>query len=38
MVTHDLEIVKRMKKRVLVLKDGRLIKDIKEGAFTDEKF
>ena len=37
MVTHDLEIVKRMQKRVLVLKDGRLIKDIKEGAFTNEK-
>lgn len=37
MVTHDLEIVKRMKKRVLVLKEGRLEKDYKEGSFVDEK-
>ena len=37
MVTHDLEIVKKMKKRVLVLKEGRLEKDYKEGEFTDEK-
>ena len=37
MVTHDLEIVKRMKKRVIVLKDGRLIKDYKEGSFANEK-
>ncbi|MGM9878446.1 MAG: cell division ATP-binding protein FtsE [Bacilli bacterium] len=37
MVTHDIDIVKRMKKRVLVLKDGRLEKDYKEGSFVDEK-
>ena len=30
MVTHDIDIVKRMKKRVIVLKDGRLEKDFKE--------
>ena len=37
MVTHDLEIVKRMQKRVIVLKDGRLVKDYKEGSFVNEK-
>jgi cell division transport system ATP-binding protein len=37
MVTHDIDIVKRMKKRVIVLKEGRMIKDYKEGKFVDEK-
>lgn len=37
MVTHDLEIVKKMQKRVVVLKEGRLIKDYKEGSFVNEK-
>ena len=37
MVTHDIDIVKKLKKRVLVLKDGRLEKDYKEGSFVDEK-
>ena len=37
MVTHDIDIVKRLKKRVIVLKDGRLEKDYKEGSFVDEK-
>lgn len=37
MVTHDLEIVKKMQKRVIVLKEGRLVKDIKEGGFVNEK-
>ena len=37
MVTHDLDIVKRMKKRVVVLKEGRLINDYKEGTFVNEK-
>ena len=36
MVTHDIDIVDRMKKRVLVLKDGRLVKDYKEGGFVNE--
>ena len=36
MVTHDIDIVERMKKRVLVLKDGRLVKDYKEGEFVNE--
>lgn len=38
MVTHDHEIVNKMKKRVLVLKDGRLVKDYKEGEYKDEVF
>ena len=37
MVTHDIDIVKKLKKRVLVHKDGRLEKDYKEGSFVDEK-
>ena len=37
MVTHDLDIVKKMKKRVIVLKEGRLVKDYKEGTFVNEK-
>lgn len=36
MVTHDIDIVEKMKKRVLVLKDGRLVKDYKEGEFVNE--
>ena len=37
MVTHDLEIVKKMKKRVIVLKEGRLDKDYKKGSFVNER-
>ena len=37
MVTHDIDIVKRMKKRVIVLKDGILEKDYKKGSFVDER-
>ena len=37
MVTHDIDIVKKMKKRVIVLKDGRLEKDYKKGSFVDER-
>ena len=36
MVTHDIDIVNAMKKRVLVLKDGRLVKDYPEGAYKHE--
>ena len=36
MVTHDIDIVQVMKKRVLVLKDGRLVKDYKEGTYKHE--
>lgn len=37
MVTHDIDIVKKMEKRVIVLKEGRLVNDYKEGKFVDEK-
>ena len=36
MVTHDQGIVNKMKKRVLVLKDGRLVKDYPKGEYKDE--
>ncbi len=36
MVTHDIDIVKAMKKRVLLLKDGRLEKDYPEGKYKNE--
>lgn len=36
MATHDRDIVNKMKKRVLVLKDGRLIKDYEKGKYEDE--
>ena len=38
MVTHDITIVEKMKKRVLVLKEGRLVKDYKEGTYKHEEF
>lgn len=37
MVTHDIDIVKKMKKRVVVLKEGRLVKDYKAGEFVNEE-
>ncbi len=36
MVTHDTDIVNKMKKRVIVLKDGRLVGDYKEGTYKNE--
>ena len=36
MATHDKEIVNRMKKRVIVLKEGRLINDYEKGTYADE--
>ena len=36
MVTHDTEIVNKMKKRVIVLDSGRVIKDYKEGEYKHE--
>jgi len=35
-VTHDREIVNKMKKRVIVLKDGRLVKDFAKGKYDNE--
>ena len=36
MVTHDISIVEKFKKRVIVLKDGRLVKNYERGYFKNE--
>ena len=36
MVTHDIEIVNKMKKRVIVLDSGRIKNDYKEGEYNSE--
>lgn len=36
MATHDKDIVNKMKKRVVVLKDGRLVGDYKKGKYEHE--
>ncbi|MBQ9011729.1 MAG: cell division ATP-binding protein FtsE [Bacilli bacterium] len=36
MVTHDIDIVNEMKKRVIVLDSGRMINDYAEGTYTNE--
>lgn len=36
MVTHDTEIVNKMKKRVILLDSGRIVKDYKEGEYNHE--
>ena len=36
MVTHDIEIVKRMNKRVVLLDSGRVLRDYEEGTYTHE--
>ncbi len=36
MATHDKDIVNKMKKRVVALKDGRLVKDIEKGGYCSE--
>ena len=36
MATHDKEIVNRMKKRVVALKSGRLVKDTEKGGYCNE--
>ena len=36
MVTHDTEIVNRMKKRVILLDTGRILKDYQEGEYVHE--
>ena len=37
MVTHDTEIVDRMKKRVILLDYGRIVKDYEEGTYVHER-
>ena len=36
MVTHDTEVVNKLKKRVILLDAGRLLKDYKEGTYNHE--
>lgn len=36
MVTHDTEIVNKLKKRVILLDSGRIVKDYKEGEYVHE--
>lgn len=36
MVTHDIEIVNKLKKRVIVLDSGRILKDYQEGEYSSE--
>ena len=38
MATHDLELVKKMKKRVIVIEEGRLVKDYEKGEYHNEGF
>lgn len=37
MVTHDNEIVKKMKKRVILLDAGRMVKDYEKGTYKNER-
>ena len=37
MATHDRDIVDRMKKRVIVLDHGKLVKDIEKGSYSNER-
>lgn len=36
MVTHDIDIVEKLKKRVVLLDSGRIVKDYKEGEYSNE--
>ena len=36
MVTHDTEIVDKMKKRVILLDSGRIVKDYEKGTYRHE--
>ena len=36
MATHDKDIVNRMKKRVITLKEGRLVSDEEKGKYRNE--
>ena len=36
MATHDKEIVNKMKKQVITLKDGHLVTNKKKGRYEDE--
>jgi ABC-type ATPase involved in cell division len=36
MATHDEKIVNKFKKRVIVIKEGRITKDYEEGKYDNE--
>ncbi len=36
MATHDKDIVNKMNRRVVILKEGRLVKDVEKGGYDDE--
>ena len=36
MVTHDINVVKKLNKRVVVLDSGRVLKDYKKGTYSNE--
>ena len=36
MATHDKEIVNKFKKRVVAIKEGRIVKDYEEGKYDNE--
>ena len=38
MATHDREIVDRMKKRVIVIHEGKLVKDYEKGQYINERY
>lgn len=38
MATHDREIVDRMKKRVIVIEEGKLVKDFEKGQYVNERY
>ncbi len=38
MATHDRDIVNKMNKRVIILKEGRLVKDYEKGSYDHESF
>lgn len=38
MATHDVEIVNKMKKRVVLIEDGRLKKDYEKGTYYNERY
>ena len=35
MATHDKEIVNKMQKEIILLKDGRLIKHLEKGGYEE---
>ena len=38
MATHDREIVDKMKKRVIVIDEGKLVKDYEKGQYVNERY